>query len=119
MTRARIRGGLTWLTAALLLGLAAFVLGPSTRQGPTQAADPPRKPRPAGRPIAMPANLIGLTIGLGLKDKEPARWAGTVEVSEGRVRHEFAGTAGKPPGELGDNLARMTRFRDLNLGSPG
>jgi hypothetical protein len=33
----------------------------------------------------MPANLVGLDIALGLQDKEPARWDGEVQVSEGRI----------------------------------
>ena len=33
----------------------------------------------------MPANLIEVEITLGLKDEQPTRWGGSVQVSEGRV----------------------------------
>ena len=41
-------------------------------------------PDPA-QPIAMPADLIGLEIALGLKDSAPTEWEGDVKVSAGRV----------------------------------
>jgi hypothetical protein len=54
--------------------------------GPSQDKDkPPKRERPAGKPIAMPANLVGLEIYLGLKDDKVTAWNGTVESSEGRV----------------------------------
>src|SRR5262249_47333387 len=85
MTRSRIRGTFACLTAALVFGLALLALGPSPRRESTQAADPPRKPRPAGKPVPLPANLVGLEMALGLKDQEPAQWDGDIQVSEGRI----------------------------------
>ena len=38
-----------------------------------------------GKPIAMPANLVGLEVRLGLKDTEPSPWGGSVELSEGKL----------------------------------
>jgi hypothetical protein len=87
MTRARVRGGIAGLAAVVLVTLVALAArGPSPQAPAGASADEPApKARPAEKPIAMTSGLIGLEILLGLKDKEPTRWDGTVEVSEGKV----------------------------------
>jgi hypothetical protein len=85
MSRARVRGGAAGLTTLLVFGLVLLTWGPSERGASTQPADPPRKPRPEGKPIPMPAGLTSLEISLGLKDQEPTAWDGAIKLSEGKV----------------------------------
>src|SRR5947209_7863235 len=84
MSRAQVRrrvAGLTTVSVFLLVGLA---LHPS-QEGASGPGGKPRPPRPAGKPVAMAANLAGLTVRLGLKDAKPTDWDGEVRLSEGRV----------------------------------
>jgi hypothetical protein len=69
----------------VLAGVVA-VWGPA----PPVASEPkdepqPKAARPAGKPIPMPAHLVCLEISLGLKDKMPTPWAGSVDVTNGRL----------------------------------
>jgi hypothetical protein len=70
-----------------IFGAVLAALGPARQAEPGQppARPAPRAPRPEGKPIPMPANLVGLEIPLGLKDKEPRPWDGEIQVSEGHV----------------------------------
>jgi hypothetical protein len=86
MSRARIRGGI----AGLLTGVVFAVVMIGWGTAPPVASEPNEKPRPktarpAAKPVEMPASLVGLELSLGLKDKEPTPWAGSIEVSKGRV----------------------------------
>jgi hypothetical protein len=87
MSRVRGRRGVAGLITVGVFALVLTTFGPTHQAEPGQA--PPgevaRPPRPEGKPIALPANLVGLEISLGLKDKERTPWAGEVQVSEGRV----------------------------------
>src|SRR5947209_19682084 len=84
MRRPCDRCGIAGLLTAGAFGLALLALDPSQPEGSSQPP-PARKPRPEGKPIAMPANPAGLEIHLGLKDTEPTPWAGEVELSEGKL----------------------------------
>jgi hypothetical protein len=79
------RRGIAGLLTAGVLGLVLLALGPRQPEGAGQPPPPARKPRPEGTPVAMPANLVGLEIHLGVKDTEPTPWAGAVELSEGKL----------------------------------
>src|SRR5207244_3108683 len=46
---------------------------------------PHEKPIPAHQPVAMPANLTGVLISLGLKDQKTTPWDGEVSISEGKI----------------------------------
>jgi hypothetical protein len=86
MSRANVRRGIAGLFTGGVFLLVIFSFGPTpqadTREKPN---DPPRKPRPEGKPVAMPANLAGVEIHLGLKDKEPTAWNGEVQLSQGSI----------------------------------
>jgi hypothetical protein len=67
----------------------------------TSAGEKPRKARPAGKPVVMPAHLAGVHIDLGLEDAKPTQWDGDVSVSEGKVlRLEVA--RGNPKAKVTD-----------------
>src|SRR5262249_21664822 len=87
MSRARVRGGAAAVMAALLVTLAAVLACWPARQGPAglQADQPAPRKRPAEKPIPMAADLIGLEFEFGLKDEQPTKWDGEIEVSEGKV----------------------------------
>src|SRR4051794_39689638 len=87
MFRSRLVHGATVLAASLTLATAVVVTSFSheddaPRSGPEACTEPEPEP---GRPIAMPAGLVGLEIALGLKDGQPTEWEGDVKVSKGRV----------------------------------
>src|SRR5438128_1396982 len=54
------------------------------RSAPQVGDDPPKAA--AAQPVALPANLTGIEITLGLKDVEPTDWSGEISVSAGKVR---------------------------------
>jgi hypothetical protein len=83
MSRACARCGLAGLLTAGVFGLVLLALGPP--QTGESSQPPPRKPRPEGKPVAMPGDLAGLEIHLGVKDTEPTPWGGEVELSEGKL----------------------------------
>src|SRR4051812_46809750 len=111
MSRSRVRGGVAGLATLAVFGVVLALLGPG-RQSPTElrAEQKPAKKRPQEKPIAMPANLVGLEILLGLKDKEPSGWGGSVQVSAGRLA-SLAVIRGGPNGKADGNryTARTTR----------
>jgi hypothetical protein len=84
MTRARITSGVAGLVTVAVFALLLGIMRP-TRDGEAVSAAPAAKPRPPGRPVAMPARLTGLQIALGLKDEEPTAWGGDIRVSDGKV----------------------------------
>ena len=82
MRSPRVRGSIAGLTTALVFLLIIVALRP----GPEgQAGQKPRKPRPAGKPVAMAANLTGFTVRLGLKDLKGTAWDGEIQLSQGRL----------------------------------
>jgi hypothetical protein len=86
MVGARILSGSAALLAILIVLAAVLAGGPSRQPEPRQTAQPPaRTGTQEGHPIAMPKNLTEVEISLGLKDEQPTRWGGSVQVSEGRV----------------------------------
>jgi hypothetical protein len=52
------------------------------RSAPQVADDPPKA---RDKPVALPANLAGVEITLGLKDAEPGDWSGVISVSAGKI----------------------------------
>jgi hypothetical protein len=87
MSRTRVRGGVAALLTAGVFGFVLLAFGPPRAGQINSQTPPPRKPRPEGKPVAMPANLVGLEIHLGVKDQEPTPWGGEVELSEGKLLH--------------------------------
>ncbi len=85
MSRARVRGGIAGVLTTGILGLLLLSFGPPQSGESSQPPAPARKPRAEGKPIAMPANVVGLEIHLGVKDAEPTPWGGEVEVAEGKL----------------------------------
>jgi hypothetical protein len=60
----------------------------------------PARPQPAS--VAMPASVTAIQITLGLRDKEPTRWDGEVQLSEGKLldlRVAFGGAQAKVQGQ--------------------
>ena len=86
MSRAHIRRGIAGLltTGIFLLAIVIFAPTPQAETG-QKLPDAARKPRPEGKPIAMPVNLVGLEVRLGLTDENPTPWDGEVQVSAGRL----------------------------------
>ena len=84
MRRSYTRRGVAGLLTAGVFGLVLLALGP-TQPGGNSQPPPARKPRPERKPIAMPANPVGLEVHLGLKDTEPSPWGGEVELSAGKL----------------------------------
>ncbi|HEX8203416.1 MAG TPA: hypothetical protein VF590_23270 [Isosphaeraceae bacterium] len=75
---------------ATMAGLAVFGVALSSfheqdEPAPEATRNGPGDVRPWDRPVALPPGLIGLRVTLGLGDREPTEWDGTVAVSEGRV----------------------------------
>jgi hypothetical protein len=86
MNRSRVNHGIAGLGTGLILLLVLVALNPSPQAETREQAQPPKKkPRPEGKPVAMPANPAGLNIALGLKDENATAWDGEIQVSEGRV----------------------------------
>ena len=75
------------VAAGLALGSLVVVTSFSHEDDDVPPGPPPRLgPGPdLGRPIAMPAGLVGLEIALRQKDGQATSWEGEVKVSEGRV----------------------------------
>ena len=111
MSRSRVRGGVAGLATLAVFAVVLALVGPS-RQVPAElrAEQKPAKKRAPEKPISMPANLVGLEILLGLKDKEPSGWGGNVQVSEGRLAG-LSVIRGGPNGKADGNryTARTTR----------
>ena len=86
MSRAPLRRSVAGVITLGLLIVALVGFRPD-QQAETQDKPAPtaRKPRPPGQAVAMPANLAGLEIRLGLKDEKGTPWDGEITVSEGRV----------------------------------
>lgn len=57
-----------------------LVVGSAPQQ---KAVDDPAKAK--GKPVAVPANLAGLEIALGLKDVEGTDWSGEITISAGKI----------------------------------
>jgi hypothetical protein len=85
MNGAYYRGTAAGLITALVFGIIVLSRVPGAADSAGQAEGQPPKPRAAGQAVAMPANLVGLEIELGRKDKQPGNWEGEIQVSEGRV----------------------------------
>jgi hypothetical protein len=86
MTGARVVSGGAGLLAIIVLLAAVLASGPSHQeQRPQQPLSSGGAGAQHGHPIPMPANLVGVQIALGLKDEEPTRWGGVIQVSEGRI----------------------------------
>jgi hypothetical protein len=84
MIGARVFSGSAVVLAVPVVLLLLLDGNPSERQDRPPASPQSADTKPGGsRPIAMPKNLIGVEIALGLKDKEPTPWAGSIQVSEG------------------------------------
>ncbi len=128
MSRAPLRRS---VAGAITLGvlIVAIVGFRPTPQAETQEK-PARKPRAEGKAIAMPSNLVGLEIRLGLKDKEGTPWGGQVTVSEGRIL-DFTIAGGGPMASVTGTrftgrtvlqkmqaMALVTPRLQLNLDSP-
>jgi hypothetical protein len=78
-----VRRGVAGLTAIVIL-IAVVILLRFSPEGASGDAKPP-KARPEGKPIAMPSNLTGVKIDLGLKDESGTPWDGEVQISQGRI----------------------------------
>jgi hypothetical protein len=83
MRAPRLRGGIAGLLTVTVFLVVALAMKPAQEGAP--AAQKPRPPRPAGKPLAMIDNLGGVTIKLGLKDTKPTDWDGEVLLSEGKL----------------------------------
>jgi hypothetical protein len=76
----------TVLAATLALASAIVVTSFSHEEDEASGSQPGSGPGPdPGRPIEMPAGLVGLEVVLGLKDSQRTDWEGDVMVSQGRV----------------------------------
>src|SRR2546428_680639 len=87
---------LAGLATVLVFGLVLLTRwpGPADSAGSAAEDSPPAKQRADAKPIAMPANLVGVEIELGRKDKQPVAWDGEVQVSEGRILEVIVSRAG-------------------------
>src|SRR5262245_9329569 len=88
------RGGLAGLTTLVVLGLLLLVRWLDVPDAAEALGAQAAQPRQAGQPIAMPTNLAGLEIELGRKDKEPTKWDGEIQLSEGKVLETSIGRGG-------------------------
>ena len=95
---------------AATLALASAVVVTSFSHEDDDVPVGPRVPLGAGarpgQPIAMPADLVGLEIALGLKDSQPTEWEGDVKVSQGPGRRARGRAVGAERGGRGDALQR-------------
>jgi hypothetical protein len=87
ITRSRTTHVVTILAVSLVIAMLVVVTGFSHEDDAAPnvsvvCTGPDPEP---GQPIAMPADLIGLEITLGLKDGQPTEWEGDVKVSKGRL----------------------------------
>lgn len=123
----RVVAGLVTL-AVFMLVLGVLIPSRNAESGQT----PPAQARAPGKPIPMIANLVGLEIPLGLKDKQPTIWDGDVRVSEGRVIDmnisrggqrarvngtHFASRSNRPQPQKQPNVIQAPLLR-LNLDAP-
>jgi len=83
-----LRGGIAGATTVAVLLLIMFLSLGSSPQGQSggKTEAPPKRVRPPGKPIPMAANLIGLEINLGIKDKQRTPWDGDIQLSEGKIQ---------------------------------
>jgi hypothetical protein len=88
MWRSRaLRIGVGLAAALALTSVAVFSSPPHDDEEEAQEAGR-RVEGPGPRdsqPVAMPTDLVGLEVRLGLRDAVPSEWTGEVKVSEGRV----------------------------------
>jgi hypothetical protein len=86
------------LFVASVFAIVLMIVGPGRHAQPLLQADQPApKERPVSAPVAMPTNLVGLEIRLGLSDTKPTAWDGEIQLSEGRVSEiKVAGGGPKP-----------------------
>jgi hypothetical protein len=113
MTRSRVRSGIAGVVTAGVLVLAFVVWKPAPLATlALKAESQVKKTRPPGKPIAMPANLVGLEIALGLKDTEPTGWGGEVQVSQGRVL-SLDIVRGPPMARVDGTRFRIRSFRRM------
>ena len=73
-----MRRGVAGLTAVVILLVVVVLLRFSKEN--TSAGEKPARARPEGKPVAMPANLAGVRIKLGLKDTKATPWDGEVQL---------------------------------------
>src|SRR5947207_4200612 len=105
----RLRGGVAGLLTVLVFGLLVAAMRPSG-EGPQARQPGPAKPRPVGKPVAMPADLAGREITLGLKDEKPTPWAGEIRVSDGKLLEvEWIRGCHKARGPLNKLTGRATQ----------
>jgi hypothetical protein len=72
--------------ASLAMALLVVMTGSSHEEDTAPAVVTCQDPGPdPAQPVAMPRELIGLEIVLGLNGAEETRWEGDIQVSEGRV----------------------------------
>ena len=72
--------------AAIAMALLVVVTGSSHEDDAEPAALSCQGPGPdPAQPVAMPRELIGLEIVMGLNGSDESRWEGDIQVSEGRV----------------------------------
>jgi hypothetical protein len=77
-----VRRGVAGLGTAVLVSLLVAGMKPARDEGrPAEAA----KARPAGKLVAMPKQLAGLEITLGLKDEKATPWGGEIQLSGGKL----------------------------------
>jgi hypothetical protein len=100
MTRTRLTSGVTGLITLAVFTAVVVIIKP-TQEGDARPADEPKKPRPAGRAISMPARLAGLEITLGIKDEKPTPWGGEIRVSDGKVLEVEVLRPGRAAGPTG------------------
>lgn len=119
MLRAFIRKSVAGLITACVLIVTVVVFGPA-HQAETQDKPAPgaRKQRPEGKVIAMPANLSGLEIRLGLKDEKGTFWDGEIAVSEGRVVNVNITGGGPKASVSGNKYTGKTVFQKQALVTP-
>ncbi|HEY7428471.1 MAG TPA: hypothetical protein VH682_29835 [Gemmataceae bacterium] len=121
MTRSRRLSSLGAGAAVVVFVIVALSGGQAPKETP-QAERPAKKARPAGKPIAMPVQTVGLEVRPGLKDTKRTIWDGTIEVSEGRIVEieSFFGGArdtGKDGRFRARSVMRKQNMRDVVLRS--
>jgi hypothetical protein len=109
----RCRSYIAALVTAAVFG-AIFLVRERAEPLASAAKEEPktRKARPEGKPVAMPANPVGVQITLGVKDEEPTFWEGDIKLSEGRIL-EFTTVRANPAAEVSDNHFKVRTIRPM------
>ena len=116
MNHGNVRKSIAGLLTLGCLVLAVVIFGPAPE---AKVEEPVRKPR-AGKPIPMPADLVGFEIHMGLKDTKATEWDGDVTVSPGRIV-DMSVTSGGKKGKgdvVGNRFTTKSTFTKMNLNSP-